>query len=57
MKKLLCVYLTILLFPINIFPQYDSLYHNEIWRTYLTHLPPQYSSNEDKEYPLILENR
>ncbi|MBK8944393.1 MAG: hypothetical protein IPM32_03885 [Ignavibacteriae bacterium] len=54
MKKLLCVYLTILLFPINIFPQYDSLYHNKIWRTYLTHLPPQYSSNEDKEYPLVL---
>ncbi|MBK7105138.1 MAG: T9SS type A sorting domain-containing protein [Ignavibacteriae bacterium] len=55
MSKLLKIlFANILLISINIFAQYDSLYHNEIWRTYLTHLPPQYNSNEDKEYPLVL---
>ncbi len=54
MKKLLSIYFITIFFSINIFSQYDSLYHNEIWRTYLIHLPPQYNSSEDNKYPLIL---
>ena len=44
----------ILLFTINISGQYDSLYHNEIWRNYLVHLPANYDQNANIKYPLVL---
>ncbi|GEM_PF-151285 len=34
--------------------QYDSLFHQDTWRTFLVHLPPQYPADRDSLFPLIL---
>ncbi|MHB2151140.1 T9SS type A sorting domain-containing protein [Calditrichota bacterium LG25] len=34
--------------------QYDSIYVDDRWRTFLTHLPPQYDSGQDTLYSVIL---
>ncbi len=53
-KHFFTILLLHLIFSINISSQYDSLLHNGIWRTYLTHLPLQYNYSEEKKYPLVL---
>jgi len=36
------------------YAQYDSIYVDGRWRTFLTHLPPQYDAAQDTLYSLIL---
>ncbi|MCB0746668.1 MAG: T9SS type A sorting domain-containing protein [Ignavibacteriae bacterium] len=53
-KLILLISILFICFSPLTFAQYDSLSHDGLWRTYLTHLPPQYVKTEDINYPLVL---
>ncbi|MBN2010544.1 T9SS type A sorting domain-containing protein [candidate division KSB1 bacterium] len=53
MKRLVLI-LILVLMQHTAHAQYDSLYVHGGWRTFLTHLPPQYQTEQNIYYPLIL---
>ncbi len=52
MKSVFTVLPVILLFSQSLFAQLDSIYDQNVWRTFIVHLPVEY--NENNEYPLVL---
>jgi len=52
--RLALIAIVLLLNSIAAYAQYDSLYVDNRWRTFLVHLPPAYQTQPDTLFPLLL---